>query len=83
MPTSELGSLTLALLLRVLGANLLGQLFARVPPAKRWSARSWPVSCSARPCSASSPDTAATLFGVGPKDPQPPSWASCTAWGCC
>jgi hypothetical protein len=30
MSTNELGSLALALLLLVLGANLLGQLFARL-----------------------------------------------------
>jgi Kef-type K+ transport system membrane component KefB len=69
MSTDELGSLALALLLLVLGANLLGQLFARLRQPKVVGEILAGVLLGPTLLGQFAPGTAASLFGDGPKAP--------------
>jgi Kef-type K+ transport system membrane component KefB len=69
MSTQELGSLALALLLLVLGANLLGQLFARFRQPKVVGEILAGVLLGPTLLGQFAPGTAASLFGDGPKAP--------------
>ena len=69
MSTQELGPLALALLLLVLGANLLGQLFARLRQPKVVGEILAGVLLGPTLLGQLAPGTAAGLFGDGPKDP--------------
>jgi Kef-type K+ transport system membrane component KefB len=69
MSTDELGSLALALLLVVLGANLLGQLFARLRQPKMVGEILAGVLLGPTLLGQLAPGTAASLFGDGSKDP--------------
>ena len=69
MSTEELGSLALALLLLVLGANLLGQLFARLRQPKVVGEILAGVLLGPTLLGQFAPGTAASLFGDGPKAP--------------
>jgi Kef-type K+ transport system membrane component KefB len=69
MSTDQLGSLTLALLLLVLGANLLGQLFTRFHQPRVVGEILAGVLLGPSLLGHFAPGTAASLFGDGPKDP--------------
>jgi Kef-type K+ transport system membrane component KefB len=69
MSTHELGSLALALLLLVLGANLLGQLFARFRQPKVVGEILAGVLLGPSLLGQLAPGTTAGLFGDGPKAP--------------
>lgn len=69
MSTQQLGSLALALLLLVLGANLLGQLFARLRQPKVVGEILAGVLLGPTLLGHLAPGTAASLFGDGPKAP--------------
>ena len=69
MTTQELGSLAVALLLLVLGANLLGQLFARLRQPKVVGEILAGVLVGPSLLGHFAPGTAADLFGDGSQDP--------------
>jgi len=69
MSTQQVGSLALALLLLVLGANLLGQLFARFRQPKVVGEILAGVLLGPTLLGQFAPGTAASLFGDGPKAP--------------
>jgi Kef-type K+ transport system membrane component KefB len=69
MSTEELGSLAVALLLLVLGANLLGQLFARLRQPKVVGEILAGVLLGPSLLGRFAPGTAAQLFGAGAQDP--------------
>jgi K+:H+ antiporter len=69
MATETLGSLTLALLLLVAGANLLGQLAARLHQPKVVGEILAGVLLGPSLLGSLAPDTASHIFGAGGKDP--------------
>ena len=69
MSTNELGSLTLALLLLVLGANLLGQLFSRFRQPKVVGEILAGILLGPSLLGHFAPGTSANLFGDGSTDP--------------
>jgi len=81
--TQTLGSLTLALLLLVAGANLLGQVAARLRQPKVIGEILAGIVL-ARPCWGSwrrmSPPSSSVPAS---RTPRPSSWVSCTTSACC
>ncbi|HEY6417222.1 MAG TPA: cation:proton antiporter, partial [Acidimicrobiales bacterium] len=69
MSTDTLGSLTLALLLLVAGANLLGQLAARLHQPKVVGEILAGILLGPSLLGSLAPDTASHIFGDGGKDP--------------
>ena len=83
MTNGELGAILFAMLLLLVAATLLGQLFARFRQPKVVGEILAGVLLGPTLLGEVAPGFAADVFGKDESDPEPSCWRSCTTSVCC